>query len=802
MRTLAQDLKYGLRMLAKNPGFTAVAVLTLALGVGVNAAMFSIINTTLLAPLPYKNPDRLVWLGTRFPGFNQPIPLSGPDFLDWKSQNNVFDYMAAIQTGGFTLTGKGEPEILSGALVSANFFKLFDEKPEWGRGFVEGEDQPGHNHVAVLSYDLWKNRFGSDPNVLGSNLTLEGESYTIVGVAPRGFAYPSWVKFWSPIVINTDQHPRGNHYLRAIGRLRPGVTLSEAQAEMSTIARRIAEEYPGSNKGVGIQLVLLKERLVQFVRPALLVLFGAVGFVLLIACANVANLLLAKATKRQREITLRAALGAGRFRLIRQFLTESLLLSFLAGGLGILVAMWSLDLLRALKPDSIPDVNNIHLDLHVFGFLLAISVLVGIALGLAPALHDSKLDINECLKESSGAGPGGTARGNLRGVLVVAEIALSLVLLVGAGLMIRSFARLLSIDPGYDPDNLLTFQISLPNSRYPNSSQVVAFYREALERISACPGVQSVAISNTLPPFGTETDAAFYVEGHEPSNPNEAPDTIYDPISPGYFQTLKTPLIEGRYFTEQDNNDKSRVVIINETMARGFFGGRGAVGKRMNAAAYGISGWLEVVGVVADERFFGWDNDLRPVTYYPHAIDPQSGMAFAVRTKIDPMHVSSSVRQAIWSIDKDLPFTQVSTMDQRLSQSFAGRRFHMILLGIFAALALILSVVGIYGVTSYSVAQRTHEIGIRIALGAERRQVLRLVLRQGLVLTLIGLGAGLAGAFALTRFLASLLYGVHPTDAVTFAVVSLLLTAIAILACYIPARRATKVDPMEALRYE
>jgi putative ABC transport system permease protein len=368
--------------------------------------------------------------------------------------------------------------------------------------------------------------------------------------------------------------------------------------------------------------------------------------------------------------------------------------------------------------------------------------------------------------------------------------------------MIRSFARLLSIDPGYDPDNLLTFQISLPNSRYPNSSQVVAFYREALERISACPGVQSVAISNTLPPFGTETDAAFYVEGHEPSNPNEAPDTIYDPISPGYFQTLKTPLIEGRYFTEQDNNDKSRVVIINETMARGFFGGRGAVGKRMNAAAYGISGWLEVVGVVADERFFGWDNDLRPVTYYPHAIDPQSGMAFAVRTKIDPMHVSSSVRQAIWSIDKDLPFTQVSTMDQRLSQSFAGRRFHMILLGIFAALALILSVVGIYGVTSYSVAQRTHEIGIRIALGAERRQVLRLVLRQGLVLTLIGLGAGLAGAFALTRFLASLLYGVHPTDAVTFAVVSLLLTAIAILACYIPARRATKVDPMEALRYE
>ena len=802
MGALFQDVRYGVRMLAKNPGFTAVAVLTLALGVGVNAAMFSIINTTLLASLPYKNPDRLVWLGTRHPRFNHPIPISGPDFLDWKSQNNAFEYLAAIQTDGFTLTGKGEPEILSGALVSANLFKLFDEKPELGRGFVEGEDQPGHNHVAVLSYDLWKNRFGSNPHVLGSNLTLEGESYTIVGVAARGFAYPNWVKFWSPIVINTAQHPRGNHYLRAIGRLKPGVTLPEAQAQMSTIARRIAGEYPESNKGVGVQLILLKEWLVQFIRPALLVLLGAVGFVLLIACANVANLLLAKATKRRKEIALRAALGAGRFRLIRQFLTETLLLSFLAGGLGILVATWSLDLLRALKPDSIPDVNKIHLDLHVLGFLLAISFLVGIALGLAPAWPASRLQLNESLKESGGAGVGGATGGNLRNVLVVAEIALSLVLLVGAGLMIRSFARLLSIDPGYDANNLLTFQISLPDSKYPENSQVVAFYREALDRISACPGVRSVAISNTLPPSGTETDGPFYVEGHEPSNPNEAPDTIYDPVSPGYFRTLKTPLIEGRYFTEQDNNDKSRVVIINATMAREFFGGERAVGKRMKAEAYGISDWWEVVGVVADERFFGWDSDLYPATYFPYGVRPERGMAFVVRTKIDPMYVSSSVRQAIWSIDKDLPFTQVGTMEQRLSQSFAERRFHMILLGVFAGLALILSLVGIYGVMSYSVAQRTHEIGIRIALGAERRHVLSLVLGQGLVLTLIGAGLGLAGAFALTRFLASLLYGVHPTDAVTFAVVSLLLTTIAILACYIPARRATRVDPMVALRYE
>jgi putative ABC transport system permease protein len=788
-------------MLAKNPGFTAVAVLTLALGVGVNAAMFSVINTTLLAPLPYKNPNRLVWLGTRFPGFNHPIPISGPDFLDWKSQNHVFEYMAAMdETGGFTLTGKGEPEMLPGALVSANFFKVFGEKPELGRGFVEGEDQPGHNHVAVLSYNLWKNRFGSNPNVIGNNLTLDGESYTIVGVAPR-VAYPAWIQFWSPIVIDTQQHPRGNHYLRAIGRLKPGVSLREAQAEMSTIARRIAGEYP-ENKGVGVQLTLLEEWLVQFIRPALLVLFGAVGFVLLIACANVANLLLAKATKRRKEITLRAALGAGRFRLIRQFLTESLLLSFLAGGLGILVATWNLDLLRALKPDSIPDVNKIHLDLHVLGFLLAISFLVGIALGLVPALPASRLHISESLKESGGAGLGGTTGGNLRSVLVVAEIALSLVLLVGAGLMIRSFARLLSIDPGYDPNNLLTFQISLPNSRYPKSSQVVAFYREALDRISACPGVQSVAISNTLPPSGGETDGPFYVEGHEPSNPNEAPDTIYDPVSPGYFQTLKTPLIEGRYFTEQDNNDKSRVVIINETMARGFFSGGRAVGKRIKTGAMGTEDWMEVVGVVADERFFGWDSDLYPATYFPYGVYQERGTAFVVRTRIDPMYVSSSVRQAIWSIDKDLPFTQVRTMKQRLSQSFAGRRFHLILLGVFAGLALILSLVGIYGVMSYSVAQRTHEIGIRIALGAERRHVLSLVLGQGMVLTLIGAGAGLAGAFALTRFLASLLYGVHPIDAVTFAVVSLLLTAIAILACYIPARRATKVDPMVALRYE
>jgi len=794
------DLRYGLRMLAKNPGFTAVAVLTLALGVGVDAAMFSIINTTLLTPLPYKNPDRLVWLGTNHPRFNHPIPVSAPDFLDWKSQTSVFDYMSAIWTDGFTLTGKGEPEVLPGALVSANFFRLFDAAPTWGRGFLEGEDQPGHNHVAVLSYDLWKNRFGSSSNVLGSSLTLDGESYTIVGVAPQGFAYPSWVQFWSPIVINTANHPRDNHFLRAIGRLRPGVTLPEAQAQMSTIARRIAAAYPESNQGVGVQLVLLKERLVQFIRPALLVLFGSVGFILLIACANVANLLLAKATKRQKEIALRTALGAGRFRLIRQFLTESLVLSLFAAAVGILVATWSLDLLRTLKPDTIPDVNSIHLDLHVLGFMLTIAFLVGIILGLAPAWHASRLQVNESLKESVGAG--GTSGGSLRNVLVVAEIALSLVLLVGAGLMIRSFARLLGTDPGYDPNKLLTFQISLPDSRYPKVSNVIAFYRDALERISACPGVQSVAISNTLPPTGGETDAAFYVEGHKPSNLNEAPDTIYDPISPGYFQTLRTPLIAGRYFTEQENNDGSPVAIINETMAREFFGGRETIGKRMNAEAYGIKGWLEVVGVVADERFFGWDSDLYPATYFPYGVSPVKGMAFVVRTKTDPLSVSSAVRQAIWSIDKDLPFTEVQTMEQRLSQSFAGRRFHMILLGVFAGLALVLSLVGIYGVMSYAVAQRTREIGVRMALGAERLHVLRLVLGHGLVLTLIGVGLGLAGAFALTRFLASLLYGVGATDPITFAIVPLLLIVVAILACYLPAQRATKVDPLVALRYE
>jgi putative ABC transport system permease protein len=802
LETLWQDVRYGVRQLHRNPGFTAVAVLTLALGIGVNAAMFSIINSTLLTPLPYKNPDRLVWLGTSHPRFDHPIPISGPDFLDWMSQNKVFDYMAAIQSEGFTLTGKGEPEILSGAFVSANFFKLFDETPELGRGFAEGEDQFGHNHVVVVSYDLWKTRWGSDPKVLGSNITVNGESYTIVGVAPRGFAYPSWVRLWSPIVINNDKPPRGDHYLRAIGRLKPGVTLPEAQAQMTTIARRIAAEYPKSNQGVGVRLIPLKEWLVQFIRPALLVLFGAVGFVLLIACANVANLLLAQATKRRKEISLRAALGAGGFRLIRQFLTESLLLSFLAGGVGVLVATWSLALLRALKPDNIPDVNSIHLDLRVLGFMLAISLLVGLASGLAPAWQASRLDLNESLKESGGLSVGGTAGGNLRSALVVAEIGLCLVLLIGAGLMIRSFARILSIDPGYDSSNLLTFQISLPDSKYPKTSQVVAFYREALDRIGACPGVQSVAISNTLPPSGTETDGGFYVEGHEPSNLNQAPDTILDPISPGYFQTLKTPLIEGRYFTEYDNNDKSRVVIINETMARGFFGGRGAVGKRMKLVGAGIEDWWEVVGVVGDERFFGWDNDQYPATYFPYGVGPHSDMAFVVRTKIDPMSVSSSVRKAIWSIDKDLPFTQVRTMDQRLSQSFSERRFHMFLLGAFAGLALVLSVVGIYGVMSYTVTQRTREIGIRIALGAERNHVLRLVLRHGLTLTFIGVGSGLAGAFALTRFLASLLYGVHPTDAVTFTVVAVVLIAVAILACYIPARRATKVDPMVALRYE
>ena len=686
--------------------------------------------------------------------------------------------------------------------MSTDFFQLFDEKPWLGRGFVEGEDQPGRNHVAVLSYDLWKNRFGADPQAVGSKLTLEGESYTIVGVAPRGFSYPSTVKFWAPVFLDTKKHPRGNHYLRGIGRLKPGVTLAQARADMDTIAARIAAADPEDNKGVGVQLVLLKERFVQFVRPALLVLFGAVAFVLLIACANVANLLLAQATKRQKEITLRAALGAGGFRLIRQLLTESLLLSLLAGTVGVVVAAWSLALLRVLKPSNIPDVNNIHLDLPVLGFLLGISLLVGIASGLAPAWHASRLHLSEALKEAGGAVAGGTSGGGLRSVLVAAEIALSLILLVGAGLMIRSFARLLSVDPGYDSKNLLTFQISLPDSRYPKSSQVLAFYREALERIKTCPGIDSAAISNTLPPFGTETDGGFFVEGHEPRDLNQAPDTVYDPISPEYFQTMKTPLIAGRYFTEQDTNSKSVVVIINETMAREFFGGPNAVGKRMKAVAFGAKEWWEVVGVVADERFFGWDNDVSLTTYVPPSVFPATGMAFVVRTKIDPMSVSSSLRQAIWSLDKDLPFTEVLTMDQRLKESFSERRFHMILLGFFAGLALILSVVGIYGVMSYSVTQRTHEIGIRVAMGAERRHVLRLVLKRGLVLTLIGAGAGLAGALALTRFLASMLYGVRPNDVVTFAAVTLVLAAIALLACYVPARRATKVDPMVALRYE
>jgi putative ABC transport system permease protein len=802
MTTLLQDLRFGLRMLVKNPGFTAVAVVTLALGIGVNAAMFSIVNATLLTPLPYKNSDRLVWLGTRFPAFNHPIPISAPDFIDWKSQNKVFDYLAAVQTGGFTLTGKGEPEVLWGALVSTDFFQLFDEKPWLGRSFVEGEDQPGHNHVAVLSYDLWKNRFGADPRVVGSKLTLEGDSYTILGVAPRGFAYPSSAKFWAPVFLDTKKHPRGNHYLRGIGRLKPRVTLTVAQAEMDTIAARIAAAYPDQNKGVGVQLVPLKEVFVQYIRPALLVLFGAVAFVLLIACANVANLLLAQATQRQREITLRAALGATGFRLIRQLLTESLLLSLLAGGLGVMVATWSLALLRVLKPNNIPNVNQIHLDLHVLGFLLAISVLVGIASGLAPAWHAYRMRLGESLKQAGGTAVRGTTGGSLRSVLVVAEIALSLVLLVGAGLMIRSFARLLSIDPGYDSRNLLTFRISLPNSRYPKSSQVLAFYREALERIKACPGVESAAFSNTLPPSSTETDGGFYVEGHEPSDLNQAPDTNYDPISPEYFQTMKTPLIAGRYFTEQDSNAKSVVAIISETMAREFFGGPNAVGKRMKALAFGGKNWWEVVGVVGDERFFGWESELPLITYVPHSVFPETDMAFVVRTKIDPMSVSSSLRQAIWSIDKDLPFTEVRTMDQRLTQSFSERRFHMILLGVFAGLALILSVVGIYGVMSYSVTQRTHEIGIRVAMGAEQRDVLKLVLRRGLVLTVTGAGAGLAGAFALTRFLASMLYGVRPYDPATFAAVTFVLATIALVACYLPARRATKVDPMVALRYE
>jgi putative ABC transport system permease protein len=803
MGALLQDLRYGWRMLAKNPGFTVVAALTLALGIGANTAIFSLVNGVFLRPLAYKDAGRLVFIAATNRVRGNKIEVSSyPDFADWRAQNHVFSGLAAYRPQYYDLSGVSRPERIRGVRVSEDLFALLDEKPVLGRAFLPEEYQPGKNRVVLLSDGLWRRLFGSDPGLVGKTLKLNDEIYTVIGVMPPRFAFPpnERVLLYAPLVADAN---RSHGWLWAVGRLRPGISLREAQVEMDTISHRLEQQYPGTNKGRGVNLLTLQERVVGNLRPAFLVFVCAVGLVLLIACANCANLMLGRTTARARELAVRAALGAGRRRLTRLLLAESVLLSFLGGALGLLLAVWGVDVLVALmkKDLPIPRLENIHIDGWVLGFAFLVSLLTGIFFGLAPALAASRIDLNESLKEGSRSVTGSLRPIQLRSLLVVSEVALALVLLAGAGLMIRSFLLLSRVETGVNTRNVLALDFSLYESRYAQPHVRADFLRQVAERVRTLPGVKSASWVTDLPLSGSSDSDSFAIAGRPEPGPSESREAFFNVVGPGYFQTLGIPLLRGRDFTDRDTVAAPGVALINQAMVRRFWPDEDPLGKQITMDR---KSFFSIVGVVGDVRQLGQASETSPEVYLSYLQDPVAWpyRTLIVRTAGDPLKLVGLVEQAVWSVNKDQPVSDIETMEQVLADSVAQPRIFTLLMGVFAALALALASVGIYGVVSYSVSQRTHEVGVRLALGAERVDVLRLVVGQGMLLTGLGLGIGLGGAMAVTRFLSSFLYGVRPTDPITFAVVALALAAVALLASYIPARRAMKVDPIVALRYE
>jgi putative ABC transport system permease protein len=801
------DLRYAIRLQRKNPGFTIVAVIALALGIGANTAIFSVVNTVLLRPLPYKDPERLVmvWEEATKAGYPQDTPTAA-NFIDWRDQNQTFEGMAAITDESFNLTGSGEPERLEGQRVSTSLFPLLGVEPQVGRVFTAAEDQPGSERVVLLSYGLWQRRFGGDPGIVGKTLQLNGASYTVVGVMPARFQFPTPDdEAWVPIAFTQeDAANRGRHYLRVVGRIKSGVTLPQAQADMSTIATRLQQQYPQTNTDLGAVITPLHEHLVGDIKPALLILLGAVGLVLLIACANVANLLLARAAVRQKEIAVRIALGARSSRLIRQFLTESVSLSILGGLVGLAIAYVGLIVFKSFIPENVSQARAISIDYKVLGFTLLVSVATGLIFGLAPAIQSVRFNQAETLKEGGrDAATGGSGK-RLRSLLVMAEVAISLVLLIGAGLLINSFLRLRNVDPGFRAENLLTMKIVLPDLKYERRVQRSAFYTDLVQRVQSLPGVRSAAVTTNLPLYLQGNSISISIEGRPEPPPGQEPIMVTRIISPGYFDTMGIPLLKGRQLTDQDTDDTPNVVVISETMARRLWPGEDPVGKRIAIGRIeSPDDWIQVVGVVKDVRQFELNAEPKPQMYLSHR---QFGFFDArdlvVKTNVDPASMAGAVRKAVWEIDKDQPVSNIRTMETILADSIARQRFSMLLLAIFASVALVLAGVGIYGVMSYSVAQRTHEIGIRMALGAQTSAVLKLAVGYGLKLVLAGIGIGLVAALALTRVMSTLLFGVTATDPTTFTLISLLLIAVAAIASYIPARRATRVNPIIALRYE
>ncbi len=800
---LIQDVRFGLRVLFKHPGFTAVAVLTLALGIGANSAIFSVVNAVLLRPLPYTQPAQLVRLYESLPGGGEGS-VSVPNLNDWREQNDVFTAIAAYEYSDFSLQHQDQPERVIGARVSPNLFEVLGVAPQQGRALAEGEDRAGNHRVVVLGHALWQRNFAGDPQAVGRQITLGGESYTVVGVMPESFEFPQFrtAQLWTPLVFPERMAAsRGSHAYNALGRLKDGVSLERAREQMTTIARRLEQQYPDAQAGRGIRLIELQEEVVQGVRPALLMLLAAVGFVLLIACTNVANLLLARAATRRREIAIRTALGAGRLRLIRQFLTESVLLSLAGGALGLVLAQWGVDALASLAAESLPRVSGVGLDERVLGFTLLLSLVTGIGFGLAPALQISKADVQDALKEGGNAV--NSPRGKrLRAVLAVAEVASALVLLIGAGLLVKSFIQLQNVQTGLRPENVLTMRLTLPATKYDTNQKATDFHRQLLARVGALPGVEAVGEVNMLPVQSFGTNGTIQVEGQPPEPPERAPLVEFRAASPGYFGALGIPFVAGRNFEARDDENAPPVVVVNQTFAKRFFPNEEAVGKRIRMGET----WMSIVGVVGDVKQGGLTRAVSPEMFAPYTRPLWPGMtqnmSLVVRAKGDPAALAPAIKREVLSVDPNQPVYSVYTMEQVLERSVSGRRLNMLLLTIFAVLAVTLAMIGIYSVMSYLVTQHTHEIGIRMALGAQPRDVLRLILGQGLWLALLGVVLGAVGALALTRLMSNLLFGVTATDPLTFVVGAALLLLTALLACYIPARRAMKVDPLIALRYE
>ena len=806
---VSSDVRFAWRALRKTPGFTAVVVLTLALGIGANAAIFSVVNAVVLRPLPYADAARLmvVWGNLHRPGVEE-IPASAGEYVDYRDQVRSLEQVAAYDTLGFNLTGRGEPERVEGAVVTANLFPLLGVNAQVGRTFAAAEEQPGREHVAILSHALWTRRFHADPAVVGQVVAVDGRPVEIVGVMPAAFRFPDQTtELWRPILLDAEAlgaGNRGSHGFTVLARLKRGITREQARADLDTVGAAFQARFPGNYRnGFSTTVRPLQDEVVGDTSRALFVLLGAVGLVLLIACANVANLLLARAASRRKEIALRTALGASRWRIVQQLLTVSVLVALTGGAVGLLLAFWGVDALVASAPDSLPRLREVGVDGRVAGFTALVSLVTGVLFGIAPAIRESRAELHETLKEG---GRTSAAHGRAGRLLVISEVALSLVLLVAAGLLIRSFARLQEVAPGFEPAKLLTFRLSLPESRYVTFDKGDAFFTELFTRLRANPDVRAVAASNALPFSGAGGSRTFYIDGRPPMRPEDSTEEQLRIVCDGYFGAMRIPIVKGREFTARDALTSPRVAVISEALARKHFPNQEAIGKRISFSQ-SEPRWYEVVGIAGDVKHRGLDARDRPELYVPYRqplfdswiVRP---MYLAVRTAGEPLAAVAAVRREVSGLDPEQPVFDVRSMDERITRSLTGRRFNMVLLGLFAALALTLAAVGIYGIVAYTVTERTHEIGLRLALGAQRRDVVAMVVRQGMTMTLIGTAAGVAVSLALVRVMSGLLFGVSAADPVTFVSIPVLLAIVSLAACYIPARRATRVDPMIALRNE